>query len=135
MKKVKEIMSKGKDCDFEDLKGKTITDIYTDNENYLAFDCTDGTSYLMYHLQDCCENVTINDIVGQLEWLLNTPILLAEQRTNQDNPRYDEEESFTWTFYELATINGNVTIRWYGSSNGYYSESVDFIKYTPEENE
>jgi hypothetical protein len=114
---------------FEDLLGKTITEINKENDGYddrLFITCLDGSEYLMYHDQDCCESVSIEDIAGDLEDLKGHPILRAEARSNQEDGGHGD--SCTWTFYELATIKGSVTIRWFGTSNGYYSESVSFIK-------
>lgn len=109
------------------LKGKTLTNVYVDAEGEcISFETTDGDCYFMEHDQNCCEEVHIEEIAGDLDWLIGSPILLAEERTNNDNPLPQSEESFTWTFYEIATLQGAVTIRWYGSSNGYYSESVSF---------
>ena len=113
------------DCDISTLIGKTLTEIARNGDDELTFTTDSGEVYKMYHQQDCCEDVNIEDICGDLDCLVGTPILKAEVVTNSDNPK-NEYDSFTWTFYHLATIKGYVTIRWYGGSNGYYSESVDF---------
>lgn len=115
-------------ANFSDLKGKILTRIdVVEYDEKIYFTTDQDQNFVMYHRSDCCESVNIEDICGDLNDLLNSPILLAEEVTNSDNPKGDYDESFTWTFYKLSTNLGSVTIRWYGSSNGYYSESVDFI--------
>ncbi|HEY5561967.1 MAG TPA: hypothetical protein VIK72_09490 [Clostridiaceae bacterium] len=117
----------------EDLLGKTLTKIDNIDNDELLFHTSDGLTYKMYHQQDCCECVTIEDICGELDDLIGSPLLMAEDVSDTSQEPEEEEtddnyfdDSSTWTFYKFATIKGYVTIRWYGSSNGYYSESVDF---------
>lgn len=117
------------DTKFEELKGKTLVEIKADDDS-MVFITSTGDSYNMYHDQDCCEHVRIESIVGDLKDLLGYPLLLAEEVSNANNNDYEGEhaESFTWTFYKLATIKGYVDVRWLGESNGYYSESVSLNK-------
>ncbi|PEI32404.1 hypothetical protein CN644_24150 [Bacillus wiedmannii] len=118
---------------FDILKGKVLTDIKQDVPDELLFHTSDGEVYKMYHEQNCCESVGIEEIIGDLSDLIGSPITMAEEVT-QDGEENDWGTS-TWTFYKLATIKGYVTLRWLGESNGYYSESVDFVKVTDEEEE
>jgi len=110
-----------------ELVGKTLATI-TNGGNAIYFEAVTGEHWIMHHVQDCCESVYIEDIVGDLDDLVGSPILMAECECNSDNPKDVDypDDSHTWTFYKLATAKGYVTIRWYGSSNGYYSETVSF---------
>lgn len=112
------------------LIGKTLIEIKIIKEyDEIIFICDDNTQYRMYHDQEMCEDVYIEDICGNIKDLINSPIIIAKESTNFDNPKCIEfDKSFTWTFYKFATVKGHVTIRWYGTSSGYYSEFVDFEK-------
>jgi hypothetical protein len=113
--------------DFSVLKGKVLKEV-TENGDEMKFVTVDDEVYTLYHSQDCCESVSIESIVGDLNDLVGSEILLAEEALG-DTPADTEREfyeSYTWTFYKLATIKGYVDVRWLGESNGYYSESVTF---------
>ena len=111
----------------EELLGKTLAKITQNGDDELYFTTTDGTTYKMFHYQDCCESVYIEDIIGDLDDLVGSPLLMAEEVTESGETSHWGDSS-TWTFYKFATAKGYVTVRWYGESNGYYSESVDFVE-------
>ena len=117
-----------------DLLNKTMVRVEqtTDarGEDALVMETDDGMVYTFAHSRDCCESVTINDITGDLSNLVGSPITLAEE-SSQDGreaglafPSEYTPDSSTWTFYKFATIKGYVDVRFFGESNGYYSEGV-----------
>ena len=109
---------------FDELLGRTLYKVEADGEVLTLY--LSNTNYVRFqHHQDCCESVYIESIVGDLEDLVGAPLLIADEVTDYyADPLDDGEESYTWTFYKFATRKGYVDVRWYGSSNGYYSESV-----------
>ena len=114
---------------FEVLKGKTLVSVTgAVGDDEMIFTDTNGVSYRMFHEHDCCESVSIEDINGDLNDLVGSEILQAEESSNSEqvDGKPKNPDSFTWTFYRIATMKGSVVIRWLGESNGYYSESVDF---------
>lgn len=128
--------------DFNILEALTLVNIAGGKgADTMRFTTDTGRVFEQSHSQDCCESVAVDEIIGDLNDLLNTPILEASERTSRVLDLVDQVkvrigimedqrsgESETWTFYSLRTIKGSVTIRWYGTSNGYYSESVDFYE-------
>ena len=129
---------KGSVKTFGDLIGRTLYRAEADGEELRLY--LSETNYVrFYHQQDCCESVYIDDVCGDLQDLVGAPLLIAEEVSNDEfeAAQHSDEysESHTWTFYKFATRKGYVDVRWYGSSNGYYSEgvSVDFVDTTSTE--
>ena len=108
----------------EDMIGKVFTSVTQDG--YEMVFANETERYTFVHHQDCCESVSIDDVVGDLADLVGTPILMAEEVSGEAPVEFDESnhECVEWTFYKFATIKGYVDVRWFGESNGYYSTSV-----------
>lgn len=120
-----------------ELVGRVLDHIGV-TEDEVTFFMQDGGVYKLMHHQDCCESVYIEDIDGapdDLAGALVTSFEAPEGKTYAAlfslygvEQRYQESESYTWTFYRLETSKGGLCIRFIGESNGYYSESVDFVE-------
>lgn len=109
------------------LTGLTLEKFEVESNERILIQAS-GRKFVMYHSQDCCETVVIDSIDGKPERAIGEQIIDATEHTNRDKPK-DEDynpESFTWTYYTIRTQSETIVIRWYGTSNGYYSEAVDF---------
>lgn len=76
-----------------------------------------------YHEQDCCENVSLEDFSGNVNLENERFYEIVEKKCNL-GPKDNYDDSFTWTFYTIKTSKGYLDLRFYGTSNGYYSESI-----------
>jgi hypothetical protein len=110
-----------------EMLGKTLRMVTQNGNQSIDFEAETGERWVMHYVPDCCAHAEIEDVVGDLQDLVGAPLLMAEESTNSTDPQkalYCVEDSYTWSYYRFATVKGYVTIRWYGSSNGYYAEAA-----------
>jgi len=112
-----------------DLIGKTLVRVKQHGKDAIDFVATTGEHWRMWYEPDCCAQAWIEDVVGDLDDLVGAPVVMAEVVSDSCTSSVEDcPDSHTWTFYKLATAKGYVTIRWYGSSNGYYGETASFAR-------
>ena len=112
-----------------ELEGEVIASITggEKGDDECVITTVSGKAIKIYHNQDCCEHVSIEDcesdnIVGGFVHFAGFVDGVAEDPFGEDF-----DESFTWSFLKIETSKGSVWQRWLGTSNGYYSESVDVL--------
>lgn len=116
---------------YDKMIGQTFKSVTGEvGKDKLSFDKV----FVFYHHQECCESVLIEEIIGDLNDLVGSPLIQAESVTKEGDALNEYGDTITWTFLKFATIKGSVTVRWYGTSNGYYSESVDFCDLRTKQN-
>lgn len=111
------------------LVGSTIIGIQFD-EGDLILRMKNRRTWKFYHSQSCCESVYLYDIQGdRLNALFGFPLITSSLDESTDWPEdvgdLDTDDSFTWTTLMLETDFAKVRVRWLGTSNGYYHETID----------
>ena len=118
---------------FKTLTNKKIVDVrgLTRGSDYISILFSDGDAIKFYHSQDCCESVEVDDVYGCEDDLIDAILYDIELVQSNDRRKDKYDESYTWSFYKFRTSKGYVDVRWYGHSNGYYSETVDVEYFNP----
>ena len=115
-----------------ELEGEVIASITggEKGDDECVITTVSGKAIKIYHEQDCCENVSIEDcesdnLVGGLVHFAG--FVDGETPVYDFHRDYYDDNSQTWSFLKIETSKGSVWQRWLGESNGYYSESVDIL--------
>lgn len=99
------------------LLNHTFTKVVQIDESIVFSNTT--TTVVLAHIQECCENVWIESVNGDLSDLVNTPILKAEEKEGVSLCN-----TYTWYFYTIATIKGYVDIRFCADADTMYSTNA-----------
>lgn len=113
------------------LEGQTIAAVDTtlrgsgerEKDVLLVVHFESGDMFVFSHEQYCCEDVCLEDGLEDLKGLVGGVVSYVEWTSSKDQPvDYGDE---VWHFYKIATSKGYATLRFIGSSNGYYSTDVE----------
>lgn len=108
-----------------EIVGEVLTNIDVDGDTQILLTTESGRQFLIYHDQDCCEEVSILSTEGDWYTLLGKEIVELNVDERPSKPGYESRTDTTLTF---KVSDATVINRWVGESNGYYSESVDFAE-------
>jgi hypothetical protein len=108
-------------CNFFDLKGHTIERFdLSDTENQYIY--TNKGKFALQFIQECCESVCCESIIGTSEKLIGYEVILAEEDIKEHSSGSGNSE--TITTYTIQTQYNLLYLIWIGSSNGYYGETA-----------
>jgi hypothetical protein len=112
--------------EFSDMVGRVLESVEETGER-IVFNFNDGTACESYHSHDCCESVSVQETLGNIDDIIGSPILESvEDCESRGLPEPEYPDSWTWTRQRIRTAKGEVTFVWLGVSNGYYGETPYF---------
>ena len=110
--------------DFPEVKGKKIESVsgleVGSGSIFIKFE--DGDRLVLYHPQECCEHVRVEDCEDITPNELEGCVIHSFEEYVKSSDGW--MGSTKYTFYKLITNNVDCTIRFLGESNGYYGVSV-----------
>lgn len=105
------------------IDGRIISNVlYDDHELVIEF--SDGSKIKMHHHQDCCESVYISECDIPAD-IIGATFHRIEEKDCESPDSGSEYERIDAYFYEIHSSCGTIDVHWQGTSNGYYSTSVD----------
>lgn len=123
-------MSERKHAAVGDLVGEVLKYVDVDERgNEIILTTESGRRFIIYHDQECCETVKIEDTQGNWHELVGKVITEATHRAvEREDPPPEYPDSWTRTTLTFRVDGATVITRWIGESNGYYSEDVDIAE-------
>ena len=115
--------------DSDKMIGEVLTNVdIGDRDEGVLFTCQSGKQFRMYHDQDCCESVGIEDQSGDFHKLIGKKLVYVGETDGKSGE--NDYGTFTDTEYTFKVDDHTVIVKWHGESNGYYSESVCLVELT-----